>query len=95
MPTRSKPPPKVPKVEVLSSDDVPADEDMAALFMSLVGALAWLVRTVPAICVYVAYLQRHTKAPTLGHVRRGNRLLRWIWRNKSRFGVWFQKLREH
>ena len=62
------------------------------MFMSLVGALAWLVLTMPAICVYVAYLQRHTKAPTLGHVRRGNRLLRWIRRNKARLGVWFRKL---
>ena len=48
--------------------------------------------TVPAICVYVAYLQRHTKAPTLGHVRRGNRLLRWIRREKTRLSVWFRKL---
>ena len=48
--------------------------------------------TMPAICVYVAYLQRHTKAPTLGRVRRGIRLLRWIRRNKTRLGVWFWKL---
>ena len=79
-------------LKALVSDDEPADEDMAAMFMSLVGALAWLVLTIPAICVYVAYLQRHTKAPTLGHVRRGNRLLRWIRRNKTRLGVWFRKL---
>jgi len=71
-------------LNALVSDDTPADEDMTAMFMSLVGALAWLVLTMPAICVYVAYLQRHTKAPTLGHVRRGNRLLRWIRRSKSR-----------
>ena len=70
-------------LKALVSDETLADEDMAALYMSLVGALAWLVLTMPAICVYVAYLQRHTKAPTLGHVRRGNRLLRWIRRNKA------------
>ena len=80
-------------LKALVSDDTPADEGMTAMFMSLVGALAWLVLTIPAICVYVAYLQRHTKAPTMGHVRRGNRLLRWIRRNKARLGVWFQKLR--
>ena len=79
-------------LKALVSDETPADEDMTAMFMSLVGALAWLVLTMPAICVYVAYLQRHTKAPTLGHVRRGNRLLRWIRRNKTRLGVWFRKL---
>ena len=58
-------------LKALVGDEVPADEDMKAMFMSLVGALAWLVLTMPAICVYVAYLQRHTKEPTLGHVRRG------------------------
>ena len=79
-------------LKALVSNETLADEDMTALFMSLVGALAWLVLTMPAICVYVAYLQRHTKAPTLGHVRRGNRLLRWIRRNKTRLGVWFRKL---
>ena len=79
-------------LKALVSDETLADEDMTALYMSLVGALAWLVLTMPAICVYVAYLQRHTKAPTLGRVRRGNRLLRWIRRNKTRLGVWFRKL---
>ena len=74
-------------LKALVGDETPADEDMKAMFMSLVGALAWLVLTMPAICVYVAYLQRHTKEPTLGHVRRGNRLLRWVRRNKTRLGV--------
>ncbi len=44
--------------------------------MSLVGALAWLVLTMPIICIYVDYLQRQTKAPNLGHIRRANWLLR-------------------
>ena len=38
-------------LKALVSDDTPADEDMTAMFMSLVGALAWLVLTMPAICV--------------------------------------------
>ena len=33
----------------LLGDDEPADEDMMALFMSLVGAIAWLVLTMPCI----------------------------------------------
>ena len=61
--------------------------------MSLVGALAWLVLTMPSICIYVAYLQRQTKSPNLGHVRRANRLLRWIRRNLKRLGVYFRRLR--
>ena len=63
------------------------------MFMSLVGALAWLIMTMPSICIYVAYLQRQTQAPNLGHVRRANRFLRWIRRNKSRLGIWFRRLR--
>ena len=46
--------------------EIPADaknEDLMQLFMSLVGALAWLVLTMPSICIHVAYLQRQTKAP--------------------------------
>ena len=62
-------------LKALASDETLADEDMSAMFMSLVGALAWLVLTMPAICVYVAFLQRQLKAPTVGHIRMANRLL--------------------
>jgi len=37
-------------------------------------------------------LQRQTKAPTIGHIRRANRLLRWIRRNLKRLGVYFRLL---
>ena len=74
-------------------DEQAADGDLTQLFMSLVGALAWLTLTMPAICIYVAFLQRQCKAPTIGHVRRANRLLRWIRRNKTRLGIWFQRLK--
>ena len=74
-------------------DEQLADDDMKHLFMSLVGAMTWLILTMPAICIYVAYLQRQTQSPTLGHVRRANRLLRWIRSNKQRLGVWFRRLR--
>ena len=65
---------------------------MSALYMSLVGAFAWLILTMPSICVYVAFLQRQTKAPLMGHVRKANRLLRWIRRNCARLGVWFRRI---
>ena len=35
----------------------------------------------------------YQKAPTLGHIRRANRLLRWIRRNQKRLGVYFKPLR--
>ena len=73
-------------------DEHPADEDMRQLYMSLVGALAWLIMTMPAICIYVAFLQRHTQAPSLGHVRRANRLLGLVRKNKSRLGILFRRL---
>ena len=62
--------------------------------MSLVGALAWIVLTEPAICIYVSYLQRHTQAPTMKHVRDSNRLLRWIKKNLKQLGVRFNRLAE-
>ena len=61
--------------------------------MSLVGALAWLILTMPAICVYVAFLQRHAKEPTVGHIRLANRLLLWIRKNLGRLGIRYRRLR--
>ena len=76
----------------LLGDDETADEDLKALFMSLVGALAWLVLTMPCICVYVAFLQRQTQSPTMGHIRKANRLLRWVRKHRLRLGIWFRRL---
>ena len=75
--------------KALVPDEHPADDDMTQLFMSSVGAMTWLIMTMPCICIYVAFLQRQTQTPNLGHIRRANRLLRWIRRNKSRLGIWF------
>ena len=79
--------------KALVPDEEPADEDLGQLFMSLVGALAWLILTIPSIGIYVAYLQRQTKSPNMGHIRRANRLLRWLRRHSKRLGVWFRRLR--
>ena len=40
--------------KALVPDEEPADEDLGQLFMSLVGALAWLILTIPIICICVA-----------------------------------------
>ena len=64
--------------KALVPDEQAADDDTKPLFMSLAGALAWLILTMPFICMSVALLQRQTQAPTIGHVRKANRLLRRI-----------------
>ena len=80
--------------QAFENDDKAADDDMKQLYMSLVGALAWLVLTIPAICIYVAALQRSTQAPTLKHVKDANRLLEWIRKNLKQLGVRFKRLAE-
>ena len=37
--------------KALVPDEQDCDEDLKQLFMSLVGALAWLTLTMPAICI--------------------------------------------
>lgn len=61
---------------LLGDDAVPANDGTEALFMLLVGALAWAVLSTQCICVYVAPLQRQTQFSTLGHIGKANRLLR-------------------
>ena len=80
--------------QAFEHDAKAADNDMKQLYMSLVGALAWLVLTMPAICIYVAALQRSTQAPTLKHVKDANRLLEWIRKNLKQLGVRFKRLAE-
>ena len=80
--------------QAFENDAKAADDDMKQLYMSLVGALAWLVLTMPAICIYVAALQRSTQAPTLKHVKDANRLLEWIRKNLKQLGVRFKRLAE-
>ena len=62
------------------------------LYRSLVGAVAWLTLTMPAICVFVAYLQRQCSTPTCGDVRKANRLLRWIQKRATTLGIRYKKL---
>ena len=79
-------------MKALVPDEHPADEDMKPLYMSLVGAMAWLILTMPGIYIYVAFLQRQPPSPTLRHVRRANRLLRWIKGSNVRLVIWFRRL---
>ena len=63
-----------------------------ASFRSLLGAIAWLTQTMLPICVYVAFLQRQAENPTVGDVKKLNRLLRWIKSNLTQIGIRFHEL---
>ena len=54
------------------------DRDQHATYLSLVGALAWTVLTIPAVAVYIAFLQRQTATPKICHCRDANRLVRYL-----------------
>ena len=57
---------------------------------TLLGPLAWLLQTRIDVAVYVAMLQRHCKAPKAEHLRKMNRLLRYIHRNPQ--GLTYEQL---
>ena len=61
-------------------------------FQSLLGGVAWMTQTCIAICIYVAYLQRKGKAPTVKDVKSLHRLLGWIKRMGTRLGIRYRKL---
>ena len=61
-------------------------------FQSLLGGVAWMTQTCIAICIYVAYLQRKGKAPTVKDVRSLNRLLGWIKRMGTKLGIRYRRL---
>ena len=62
----------------LANPETDCDKDQHATYLSLVGALAWCVLTIPAIAVYIAYLQRQVAAPKISHCRDANRLVRYL-----------------
>ena len=52
------------------------------MFMSLLGAVAWLVLTRVDIPVYVQALQRATHKATIGHCLKLNKIVRWLRRKE-------------
>ena len=62
----------------------PADEEATSefhgYFRTLLGAVAWCLLTMPAACVYVAYLQRHMQKSHWRQLQELNRLVRWMQR---------------
>jgi hypothetical protein len=61
-----------------------AELSLQDLYMSLIGAVAYLAHTRIDILVFVSALQRHTSKPQLMHLKRLNKLLTWIQRNPKK-----------
>ena len=78
----------------LANVDVQVTLDQHATYMSLVGALAWCVLTIPAFAVYISYLQRHVCGPNISHCRDANRLVRYLQKlvSKNEHVLIFHKL---
>ena len=73
------------------------DEDMLvglllSCFLTLLGAVAWLLQTRMEIAVYVSALQRKMHAPRAIDLRRLNRVIRWAQRNPK--GLTYKRLPE-
>lgn len=55
-----------------------APPTLASDYCTLVGGIAWTAQTIPAACVYISYLQRQLKHPSVQNLREANRLLKWL-----------------
>ena len=74
----------------ISDEDKLLGEKHVALYMSLLGGLAWLVQTRTDIAVYLCSLQRHSKQPQVKHYIRLNQVVKWVRRKKT--GLFYGKL---
>jgi hypothetical protein len=72
-----------PQLHTGKPEDLAVPE-LFALFMSLLGAVAYLAHTRIDVVVFVSALQRHTSKPQLAHIKRLNKLLSWVQRNPKK-----------
>ena len=54
------------------------------LFMSLLGAIAYATHTRVDVMVFIVAMQRQNHSPEVQHVRKLNKLLRWVQRNPKK-----------
>ena len=54
------------------------------LFMSLLGAIAYATHTRVDVMVFIVAMQRQNHNPEVQHVRKLNKLLRWVQRNPNK-----------
>ncbi len=71
-------------------DEQHVSDQAKSHYSTLLGGVAWLCLTMPAIAVYVQALQRHGAEPRAQDLKRLNLVLRWVRRHK--IGILFRKL---
>ena len=59
-------------------------EELHQLYMSLLGAVAYLYLTRTDVLVFVSACQRHGHKPSIIHVKRLNTIVRWLQRNPKK-----------
>ena len=69
-----------PQMSAGSTEDL-CVPGLRQLYMSLLGAVAYLSHTRADSVVCISALQRHNAKPNITHVKRFNRLLTWIQQN--------------
>ena len=70
--------------QLRGKNEDPAPPDLHQLYMSLLGAVAYLAHTRADALVFISALQRFNSKPLIIHVKRLNRLLRWIQTNPKK-----------
>ena len=65
-------------------DKVYCGEILIQLFMSLLGAAAYALLTRTDAAVYIVALQRHNMKPQRIHIKRLNRIVRWIQKDQQK-----------
>ena len=59
-------------------------DELHQLYQSLLGAVAYLTHTRVDVIVFIVALQRYASKPRVEHVKRLNKLLRWIQKNPKK-----------
>jgi hypothetical protein len=72
-----------PTVLALPSQ-TPLTQIALAQFLSLLGAVAWLIQTRLEVAIYVCALQRSAKSPRVEHAQRLNKVVKWVKRKVSK-----------
>ena len=72
-----------------TEEEVPTTD--RAMYMSLLGALSWLVQTRADLAIFVQTLQRHGKTPRVVDMKRMNAVVAYA--KRHRVGLWYPRLR--
>ena len=66
------------------TDEEKCVQALHSLFISLLGAIAYATHTRVDVMVFIVALQRQNHNPEVQHVRKLNKLLRWVQRNPKK-----------